>query len=67
MSPDNGGLTTSRGKSAEGEPFGDGGLLLTSLTVDRVSTPGEGMVKEEGGYMVVGPEWTLVRKCIQKY
>lgn len=67
MPPVNGGLTTSRGKSADGEPLGDGGLLLTSLTVDRVSTPGEGMAKEEGVCMCVGPEWTLMRKCIQKY
>lgn len=59
MSPVNGGLTTSRGKTADGELSGDGGLLLTSLKVDRVSIVEGGMAKEEGGPMSSGPGWTL--------
>lgn len=37
MRLDAGGLTTSWGKTTEGKPSGDGGLLLTSLKVDSVS------------------------------
>ncbi|KAG7218921.1 hypothetical protein INR49_019421 [Caranx melampygus] len=45
----NGGLMTSRGKTAEGELSGEGGLLLTSLRVDKVSMEEGGMTNEEGG------------------
>lgn len=54
------GLMTSRGKTAEGELSGDGGLLLTSLKVDRVSMAEGAMDKEEGGPMSSRPGWTLV-------
>lgn len=57
MWPDNGGLTTSRGKTTEGKLSGDGGLLLTSLKVDSVSI-GD-MAKEDGGPMSTGLGLTL--------
>lgn len=50
---------TSRGKTAEGELSGDGGLLLTSLKVDRVSMANGGMDKEEGGARPSELGWTL--------
>lgn len=56
-SPDNGGLTTNRGKTAVGELSGDGGLLLTSLKVDRVSMAMGCM--DEGGAVSSGLGWTL--------
>lgn len=43
---------TSRGKATEGELSGDGGLLLTSLSVDSVSM-GE-LAKEDGGPISTG-------------
>lgn len=54
---DNGGLTTSRGNPKLGKLSGDGGLLLTSLTVDSVST-GD-IAREDGGHMSTGPGCTL--------
>lgn len=45
---------TSWGKTAVGEFSGEGGLLLTSLRVDRVS-----MAREEGGRMASGLGWIL--------
>lgn len=52
---------TSWGKTAVGEFSGDGGLLLTSLKVDRVS-----MAREEGGRTASGLGWILdglMTKC----
>lgn len=50
-SQNNGGLTTSRGKPPECGDSGEGGLVLTSLTVDSVSMAGWVMTREEGGAM----------------
>lgn len=59
LSPDSGGLMMSWGKTAECELSGDGGLLLTSLNVERVSIASGAMDKEEGGTMSSGPAFNL--------
>lgn len=52
-----GGLTTSWGKRSEDEPSGEGGLLLTSRRMDRVSRGDT--ARDEGWTPSVGPVWTL--------
>lgn len=56
----NGGLITSWGKTTEDLLSGDGGSLLSSRKVDRVSMDCGGMAKDEGGAVAMRPGLVLV-------
>lgn len=57
---------TSQGKTIEDGLSGEGGLLLTSLKVDRVSLEVGGMTKEKGGAVSTGSGLTLNLKSGKK-
>lgn len=59
MVANSGGLTSSLGNTTEAELSGEGGLLLSSLRVDRLSKDGGASAKQVDGDISGEPLWTL--------